>query len=290
MLSVMITGSAFFPGLFVTLKTWLLRRQGWQEGDAVIMSARLVSIMQSLLASASGVLITTYCHRDVLHARHWLATWYVWFATPYFAYDIVAMFLSHRHRRRSQVDVRPETHPGAGVVGTSLREFLRREALMVTHHVGVCLLCFPTSAFWRAGVGDFFQGCMFLAELSTPFVCLGKILLQFKQQGSLLFKINGLIMIATFFCFRILIFPYMYWAYGQREGLSFWAVPGTLPVVNNIAAALLVAPQLYWLFLICRTAVSRKGHGFRGFAVSRRANNGPSELTKPSPEGKEAAD
>lgn len=32
--------------------------------------------------------------------------------------------------------------------------------------------------FWRQGKGDYFQGVMFLAELSTPSVCLGKILIQ----------------------------------------------------------------------------------------------------------------
>ena len=37
-------------------------------------------------------------------------------------------------------------------------------------------LVFPQ--FWRQGKGDYFQGVMFLAELSTPSVCLGKILIQ----------------------------------------------------------------------------------------------------------------
>lgn len=32
--------------------------------------------------------------------------------------------------------------------------------------------------FWRQGKGDYFQGIMFMAELSTPSVCLGKILIQ----------------------------------------------------------------------------------------------------------------
>lgn len=36
----------------------------------------------------------------------------------------------------------------------------------------------PLLQFWRQGKGDYFQGIMFLAELSTPSVCLGKILIQ----------------------------------------------------------------------------------------------------------------
>lgn len=31
---------------------------------------------------------------------------------------------------------------------------------------------------WRQGKGDYFQALLFLAELSTPFVSLGKVLLQ----------------------------------------------------------------------------------------------------------------
>ena len=30
---------------------------------------------------------------------------------------------------------------------------------------------------WRQGKGDFFLGCLLMAELSTPFVCLGKVLI-----------------------------------------------------------------------------------------------------------------
>uniref|UniRef100_S4R7G8 TLC domain containing 3B n=1 Tax=Petromyzon marinus TaxID=7757 RepID=S4R7G8_PETMA len=116
----------------------------------------------------------------------------------------------------------------------------------------------------RGELGDFFQGCLFMAEVSTPFVCFGKILLQFKQQGTLLFKLNGALMLATFFLFRLLVFPYMYWEYGRRVGLSVWAVPFSLPLVCNVAATLLLAPQLYWFILICRAAASRKGKGFRG--------------------------
>lgn len=33
---------------------------------------------------------------------------------------------------------------------------------------------------WRQGKGDFFLGCLLMAEVSTPFVCLGKILIQVR--------------------------------------------------------------------------------------------------------------
>lgn len=72
------------------------------------------------------------------HCRHWLTDAYILFATPYFAYDIYAMFLCHRHKL--QVKGHEEGGAGAAAVG-----FLRREMLMVLHHIFVATFCFPAS-------------------------------------------------------------------------------------------------------------------------------------------------
>nr|KAF6489396.1 hypothetical protein HJG59_004929 [Molossus molossus] len=93
-----------------------------------------------------------------------------------------------------------------------------------------------------------------MAEVSTPFVCLGKILIQYKQQHTLLHKVNGALMLLSFLCCRVLLFPYLYWAYGRHAGLPLLAVPLAIPAHVNLGAALLLAPQLYWFFLICRGA------------------------------------
>lgn len=39
---------------------------------------------------------------------------------------------------------------------------------------------FLSSQVWRQGKGDYFLGCLLMAEVSTPFVCLGKILIQVR--------------------------------------------------------------------------------------------------------------
>lgn len=93
-----------------------------------------------------------------------------------------------------------------------------------------------------------------MAEVSTPFVCLGKILIQYKQQHTLLHKVNGALMLLSFLCCRVLLFPYLYWAYGRHAGLPLLSVPMAIPAHVNLGAALLLAPQLYWFFLICRGA------------------------------------
>ena len=41
----------------------------------------------------------------------------------------------------------------------------------------------PPTQLWRQGKGDFFLGCLLMAELSTPFVCLGKVLILVSTQG-----------------------------------------------------------------------------------------------------------
>lgn len=145
--------------------------------------------------------------------RHWLTCSYIWFAVPYFVYDIYAMFMCYWHKLQVKGH---EVDNGSKSKAMAVRGYLRREFLMILHHVVMVTACFPISVviviaeamfkepesliiafnsgesvhaqtrsfshihfqFWRQGKGDYFQGVMFLAELSTPSVCLGKILIQ----------------------------------------------------------------------------------------------------------------
>ncbi|XP_039389191.1 ceramide synthase isoform X2 [Mauremys reevesii] len=281
MFHALVAGGIVFPGLFLLAKNSLKRLPWlqWDEADAVIISARLVSSVQAVMASTAGYIVFSSCHH-VLDDQHWLTSAYTQFAVPYFIYDIYAMFLCHWHKYRVK------GHEGAGPrsLRTVTRAFLHKELLMVLHHLCMVLVCFPVSVLWRQGKGDFFLGCMLMAELSTPFVCLGKVLILYKRQHTLLHKVNGLLMLVTFFCCRILLFPYMYWAYGRQAGLPLHRVPLALPPACNLGAALLLAPQLYWFGLICRgaarlfrrarpkdaataTAALRNGHGPGGRAL-----------------------
>ncbi|KAK3553111.1 hypothetical protein QTP86_031688 [Hemibagrus guttatus] len=174
MLSILAAGSIFFPGLFLLSKRCLKEAPmlRWSEADAVIVSARLVSSIQAVLASSAGFIIASSC-KDVIEDQHWLTSTYILFAVPYFIYDIYAMFLCYWYKM--QVKGHEEDAPK---ISTAIRSYLWREFLMVLHHVVMVTVCFPVSVFWRQGKGDYFQGVMFLAELSTPSVCLGKILIQ----------------------------------------------------------------------------------------------------------------
>uniref|UniRef100_A0A672YPD3 TLC domain containing 3B n=1 Tax=Sphaeramia orbicularis TaxID=375764 RepID=A0A672YPD3_9TELE len=248
--ALVTAGAVFFPGLYL-LSKWTLRRlMGWSQGDAAIASTRLVSSVQAIMASSAGYIITSSC-RDIIEDRHWLADAYILFATPYFAYDIYAMFLCYWHK----LQVKGHEDGRVRSMGAAVPGYLRREALMVMHHIFMVAFCCPASLFWRQGKGDYFQGVLFLAELSTPFVCLGKVLIQYQKQNSVLHKVNGVLLMFTFFCCRVLLFPYLYFAYSRFSSIPLTSVPLVAPWQCNLGAALLWPLQLYWFGLICRGAV-----------------------------------
>ncbi|XP_078126588.1 ceramide synthase-like [Sander vitreus] len=251
MSALMAAGSVFFPGLFLLSKQTLKHIMGWSEGDAAIVSTRLVSSVQAVMASSAGWIIASSC-RDVVEDSHWLTDTYILFATPYFAYDIYAMFLCYRHR----LQVKGHEEGGAAVVG-----YLRREKLMVLHHVFMVAFCFPASLLWRQGKGDFFQGVLFLAELSTPCVCLAKVLIQVVLGQVVLglpgFLLPGGVHLNETFVMQSCSILNTCPSHFRRlhASIPLYAVPLVAPWQCNLGAALLWPLQLYWFTLICRGAL-----------------------------------
>ncbi|ELV11130.1 Protein FAM57A [Tupaia chinensis] len=212
MLLTLAWGALFFPGLFA-LCTWALRRSRpeWTNIDCVMISTRIVSSVQAVLATGSGIIIIRSCN-NVITDRHWLAREYVWFLVPYMIYDSYAMYLCEWYRATDQKRNRSST----------FRNFLSQNRLMITHHVFILLVLVPVA--------------------------------QLKQQHTLLYKVNGILTLTTFFCCRILLFPFMYWSYGQQQGISLIQVPFNIPFHCNLANAFLIAPQIYWFSLLCKKA------------------------------------
>uniref|UniRef100_A0A672HLG0 TLC domain containing 3B n=1 Tax=Salarias fasciatus TaxID=181472 RepID=A0A672HLG0_SALFA len=255
MFALVAAGSVFFPGLFLLTRRSLRRLIGWSDGDAAVTECvspgRLLSSLQAVMASSVGCVVVWSCS-DIVEDRHWLTDAYIFFATPYFAYDVYAMYLCHHHRLRVKGHEEAEEATLAAVAG-----FLRRESLMVLHHVFLVAFCFPASVFWRQGKGDYFQALLFLAELSTPSVSLGKVLIQYNRQHTLLHRANGLVLLLTFFCCRVLLFPYLYYAYSRYASVSLSQAVLAAPWQCNLGAGLLWPLQLYWFSLICRRALGQ---------------------------------
>ncbi|XP_028938725.1 TLC domain-containing protein 3A isoform X1 [Ornithorhynchus anatinus] len=243
MVRTLALASLFFPGLFA-LGALGLRRAlpRWTVADCVLVSARFVSSVQAVLATVSGLIIVSSCTNVITH-RHWLAHEYVWVLIPYMIYDTLVMYLCYWCKNSDQ-DQKYSL--------SSIKNFLRKERLMVVHHVFILVVLVPIAQYLRGELGDFFVGCIFTAELSTPFVSLGKVLIQLKLQHTLLHKVNAGLILVTFFTCRILLFPFMYWSYGRQQGLPLLQVPFHIPFFCNVANAFLIAPQLYWFKLICK--------------------------------------
>ncbi|KAG8122491.1 putative Protein FAM57A protein [Naja naja] len=148
---------------------------------------------------------------------HWIAREYIWVVVSYMTYDIYVMYLCHWHKTQDKGPADQKYSWGR------LRSFLQKERLMVTHHLFILLVLTPVAVL--------------------------------KMQDSLLHKINGILILVTFFLCRILLFPYMYWAYGRQMNMPIYEVPFRIPLHCNVANALLIAPQIYWFTLICRKAV-----------------------------------
>ncbi|XP_062392299.1 ceramide synthase isoform X2 [Sardina pilchardus] len=222
----------------------------------------LVSSVHAIMATTAGVIVVCACRGNVISDKHWLATYFViWYGVPYMSYDIFAMYLSHYNRFRVKGHEEYKKHSWRTV-----NSFVRREFLLVLHHIALLTILLPVTLFLRKDQGDFFIGCLFLTELSTPFVSLGKMLIQLGLQDNWVHKANGGMVLLTFFLCRISLFPYMYWVYGQHYGLPLYSVPFHLPLSTNLGNLCIMAPQVYWFVLLCRK-------GYRLYKRSR--NSGP---------------
>ncbi|XP_047462692.1 TLC domain-containing protein 3A-like [Mugil cephalus] len=265
MLQVLACGAVVFPGLFFAFKRILpCVFRHWSDADVVLVSERLVSSIHAVMATTAGVIIVSSCWGNVINDRHWLATHFViWYGVPYMAYDLFAMYLSHYYRFCVKGHEDYKRH--------SLRTvslFVRREFLLVLHHIALLTILLPITLFFRNDRGDFFIGCLFLTELSTPFVSLGKILIQISLQESWVHKANGGMVLLTFFMCRIALFPFMYWVYGRHYGIPLYMVPFHLSLLANLGNSCILAPQVYWFVLLCRK-------GYRLYQRSRKPNSSP---------------
>ncbi|XP_062845021.1 ceramide synthase [Trichomycterus rosablanca] len=263
MWGVLVSGIVLFPGLFLALrKTLPVVFKRWSDADVVLVSERLVSSLHAIMATTAGIIVVSSCRENVITDRHWLATSFVLrYGVPYMAYDIFAMYLSHYYRFYVKGH---EDYKGHSLRTLSL--FVRKEFLLVLHHIALLSILLPITLFCRNDQGDFFIGCLFLTEISTPFVSLGKILIQLGLQECWLHKLNGCMVLLSFFLCRISLFPYMYWVYGVHYGLPVYSVPLHIPIYTNLGNLCILAPQVYWFVLLCLK-------GYRLYKRQNPANN-----------------
>ncbi|XP_029302185.1 protein FAM57A-like [Cottoperca gobio] len=250
MFTALVCGAVVFPGLFAIFRKVLRYTfTRWSDADVVSISERLVSAIHASLATAAGVTVVTSC-TDVMTDSHWLVNGFVVFGAPYMACDIYAMYLSHYHIQR----VKGHSSLSSGHSLQTVKAFLMKDWMLVLHHLVLLLIFLPITLFFRRGLGDFFIGCLFTTEFSTPFVSIGRILIQLGLDDTRLHRVNGIIVLLSFFTCRILLFPFMYWMYGRQFGIPLHRVAFHLPVHCNVGNLAILAPQIYWFILLLRKA------------------------------------
>lgn len=204
----------------------------------------LVSGIQAIVSSVCGIIVVASCRHDVMWATNLLAPWYAWIGGSYFVYDTVAMYQVHL-ASLSKVPVS---------FMKRISSYLKRRTLLVIHHVVVATVLYPVMVY-RSGVGDFFVGCFYCVEFSGPFTNLRIILSRTGLKETRWYLANGLAMIISFTLCRILIFPYMYMAYGAQYNMRVLDVIRTIPLHCNVGSLIVFLPQVHWLRLMILGAI-----------------------------------
>ena len=254
-----LMGLVYFPLLYAFVYSLLkgLLPSRLSTPYIVTLSMRLVGSLQSLAACISGVYIVSRCRGDIMRDTCWLTNAFAKFCTCYFLIDLYVMYLSYVELNRLEGTAlkKDDFRESKAVVESPWRRdvkaFLRRNKLMAFHHL-VLPLVFGPCVVLRDGVGDFFVGALYLVEASNPFVNLRAVLRMLDYHKTMLYVVNGIVMMAVFFMCRIAIFPFLYSAYAKFEGISFMAVPAAIPFKCNLGCLVLMSMQVYWFMLMIK--------------------------------------
>ncbi|GLV36706.1 uncharacterized protein CBL_02459 [Carabus blaptoides fortunei] len=222
--------------------------------DIMDISNKVVSSVQAALSCLAGLVVCTYsCTRSFLHTSHYASEAYAWFGASYFFYDIWSMYRVHTCQT-GQVqlngDVRGNMRSGISNFG----HYVKTQPIIIMHHLFIGSFGFLVIVYLRGGLGDCVFGYVYLMELSTPFVSLRGVLSRLGLKATRMYVLNGLLMVATFFFCRVMMFPYVCYLHSQVIGLPYLEAIMTLPRGCKIGILILLLPQVYWFWLMLKGA------------------------------------
>ncbi|XP_015775321.1 PREDICTED: protein FAM57B-like [Acropora digitifera] len=137
--------------------------------DRFSISTRFVSALQALAASAVGLKVALTSTDIMLH-RQSILTQYACFGLSYFYYDVVVMFIG------GYLDEKHE-NPQRDLHFTHVwSKLYKKKKLIILHHIFLPIFGFPAITMWRRNKGDFFLACVYMNEMSTPFLSFKAIL------------------------------------------------------------------------------------------------------------------
>jgi TLC domain len=132
------------------------------------------------------------------------------------------------------------------------------QADAIGHHI-LGLISHMSSRLSNNGAAGFYSMLVYIAEGSTPFLNISWLLHQLQMKNTLLFKVFALLLILSFFVFRIILGPFMVWhmlthkkEWGpDAQGLLFWG--------NWVIVALFALLNYYWFYKIIQVATGAGG-------------------------------
>ncbi|CAL8147255.1 unnamed protein product [Orchesella dallaii] len=245
------SGLTFFTGLFIIqLRFWFKTKLGKEltvrydlsRKDCADISNKIVSAIQAVMSSVAGFMMCYSCYHALVHCSDPVTLNYACFGSGYFIYDIVSMFYvstleEGRGRRES--------------CWRKVWRYMKSSPLMLVHHLGLVTGGFLVGILRdTTRPADFIVGTVYLMEASTPFVSFRSILSTMKMKSSLLYMVNGILLLLFFPFFRILNLIYTAYLYGLEEGMTVEEVLYGMSPGWKITFVALVAPQVYWCRLI----------------------------------------
>ena len=256
-----LLGVIFFPSIFLMCEMLLRSSKTGREycehfkinsNGIHDISNKVTSSTFALFACSIGWIVNQQCTGDIMKERFYILDNYLIFGVSYFFYDVISMYLVYNTLTKETVTVSC----------SEILQFLSDRPLIVFHHILVPLIAFPALMYFRNGYGDCLLGTSFMIEASTPFVSMRVILVHLKMkvisqssifcthldllQDSLVYLINGIMMLLSFFLCRVMLFPILYWWYSSVLGLSLISTIISIPCWVHVATFSLWLPQLVW--------------------------------------------
>ena len=144
-------------------------------------------------------------------------------------------------------------------IGKTWWEICSSQFSMYCHHAFFTALVPPVTLFLRDGKADHIIGCFLTMEIPVIFLHFQHVLSMFGRTGTRPYLINGLLTLVTYFVFRIMIFPFMFYRLALRKGVSFLHIHKHISKFCAVGSVACFAMQVYWFTLMIKKAVRVSG-------------------------------
>lgn len=133
-----------------------------------------------------------------------------------------------------------------------VQTFILRNKIIFLHHLFIPTVGLLGVMTLRRKFGDCVFMFLYTMEFSTIFVNIRLILHRLRMTSSVWYFANGIAMLVSFFICRIVLLPYMFYAYIKLFDLSVLDAIKNIPLVCHFTIALFMILQVYWLGLMLR--------------------------------------